>query len=124
MNLYNLKSTGLGYRITKFDFDLNPESSYEMTRDTCQCPQGHKATCRHRRMFPIFETAKRIDTPWFLCFEDSTWHDPTGQAEGAPNVGEGSVPSTSAATLRPSSSQTPPPVPDLRGEPAPLRRRV
>lgn len=81
MNLYNLKTTELGFRITKFSMDLDMESSYTLTDRTCDCPQGHKPTCRHRRMLPLLKP--RVDTAWFLCFETSQWSDPTGQAEQA-----------------------------------------
>lgn len=83
MNLYNCKTDKAAasygqqqYIMTKFDADLNPVegSTYLLTEINCVCPQGHKSTCRHRRMLPIFLASQRQDTGWFLCFEDSTWH--------------------------------------------------
>ncbi len=57
MTLYNLRSPST---ITKFDADGNPEASYEVSRDSCTCPAGHRPTCRHRQMLssllPIIDT--------------------------------------------------------------------
>lgn len=83
MTLYNLRTTELGYRITKFTTDLDMESSYEMVSMpdgtfNCGCPAGHRQVCRHRQM--IHDLVERVDTPWFYCFKDGDWSDPTGQA--------------------------------------------
>ena len=83
MHLYNMKSTPSGaLAITKFDLDLNPESSYEITNTpsgyACTCPQGHKAKCRHRTMLPYFIERKAIDTDYFLEFDTKIWRKPLG----------------------------------------------
>lgn len=67
--IYNCKTTTTGYRITKFDDDLNVESSYETTLAECTCPQGSKPTCRHRQMLPEFLLKGAVDNATFLC-----WH--------------------------------------------------
>lgn len=65
MTLYNAKSEGHSLRVTKFDFDLNPESSYLTTAENCECPAGVRSTCRHRQMYPhlqaIANTGKFFD---------------------------------------------------------------
>ena len=86
MSLYNMKSSTDGFIITKFDDDLNVESSYEyhvMTNgaDVCHCPAGQRPSCRHRQMFPLLET--RVDSAWMLDFDTRAWVDPTGEAQGA-----------------------------------------
>lgn len=83
MILYNLKSeishaNVISYRITKFDEDLNPESSYIVHNEVCECPAGIRDTCRHRKMLPIM--LPRVDSVWFYCFDDGKWYDPTGDA--------------------------------------------
>lgn len=103
-NLYNLKSVDGEFRITKFDSELNVESSYLVNDATCECPQGHKPTCRHRRMLPLM--LDRMDSPWFYCFEDKTWHDPTNVASAASEAPiveaptPKSTPPSTEATLR------------------------
>ena len=84
MILYNIKSEDGEIRITKFDDDLNPESSYIVSDNDCECPQwqGRSKECRHMKMLPMM--IERIDTPWFFCFDGpqaGMWFDPTGQAE-------------------------------------------
>lgn len=51
---YNCRHDGDQYRITKFDPDLNVESTYLCTTDACECPAGQRPTCRHREMLPKF----------------------------------------------------------------------
>lgn len=81
MILYSLRSADGEFRITKFDHDLNPESSYIVAHDGCECPQwqGRGVMCRHMKMLPLMKD--RLDTPWFYCYDDGKWYDPTGQAE-------------------------------------------
>lgn len=83
MTLYNLRSTELGHTITKFDDDLNVESSYDINTDEngnlhCHCPAGNRLTCRHRQMY--HDLLDRVDSPWFLDFDTGAWVDPTGEA--------------------------------------------
>lgn len=86
MILYNVKTDGLKYRITKFDDDMNVESSYLMLDGECECPAREVGrTCRHQKMLPIM--IDRLDSAWFFCFDDGTWHDPTGEASApAPDL--------------------------------------
>lgn len=82
--VYNLKSTpGVGkFIVTKFDDDLNVESSYEFHNTTdgmiCHCPAGQRPSCRHRQMFPLLQT--RVDSAWMLDFDTRQWVDLTGEA--------------------------------------------
>lgn len=73
MPLYNLKTSNGEYKITKFDEDLNPESSYLVSNDACECPAGHRSTCRHRQMLPVFQMAGRANTRWFFDIERDKW---------------------------------------------------
>lgn len=92
--LYNLRSEGDHYIITKHDKDMEvvssyhlrgtsavaPEASYSQPDGngmTCDCPQGHKGTCRHRKMFPMM--LERVDTGWMFDFDNTgQWFDPFG----------------------------------------------
>lgn len=81
MILYNLKSeishaNVISYRITKFDEDLNPESSYIVHNEVCECPAGVRPTCRHRVMLPIM--LPHVDTEWFYNYDNATWYDAIG----------------------------------------------
>lgn len=67
MSLYNSKTEGHSLRVTKFDIDLNPESSYLTTAENCECPAGVRSTCRHRQMYPILRTI--ADLPQFWDYE-------------------------------------------------------
>jgi hypothetical protein len=75
MSLYNLRTTELGYRITKFDGDLNIESSYEMYNHSgnfvCTCPAAQRPTCRHRQM--IDELLPKVDRGFFYNYDHKTW---------------------------------------------------
>lgn len=79
MSLYNAKRTPEGIRITKFTDDLDVEetagkpSSYITSRDICECPSGHRDTCRHRQMLPDFQATNRIDSRWFYDFDNKRW---------------------------------------------------
>lgn len=66
--LYNCHHDGDQYRITKF-VDGNPESSYLCTHSECECPAGHRQTCRHRQMLPVMLERNLINTPWFLAWD-------------------------------------------------------
>ena len=72
--LYNLKSVPDGtFVITKWDDDMNVESSYVTSPSACECPQGHKPTCRHRKMLPIFQAKGAVDKNWFYCYDTHMW---------------------------------------------------
>jgi hypothetical protein len=73
MSLYNVKSANHEYRVTKFDDELHPESSYITTETNCDCPAGHRDTCRHREMLPAFTEKDRVDSPWFYDFDNDQW---------------------------------------------------
>lgn len=72
MALYNLKAQNGEFRITKFDEDLNVESSYLVSTDACTCPAGHHDTCRHRLMLPTL-TAK-ANGPWMYDYDNKRWY--------------------------------------------------
>jgi len=82
--LYNCKTENGEYRITKFDSDLNPinhksgPSSYLVSLNGCECPQGHKASCRHRKMLEIFESEEHINDGYFFIWNTHQWIKPTG----------------------------------------------
>ena len=79
MILYSCKSSFEqpdSYIITKFDDDLNVESSYTTNLYSCDCPAGVRPSCRHRLMLPHFLAQARQDTDWFFCYDDQTWHQP------------------------------------------------
>lgn len=66
--LYSLRTDGDQWRITKF-VDGDVESSYLTTHSECDCPAGHRHTCRHRQMLPQMLAHKLCDTHWFFCFD-------------------------------------------------------
>jgi hypothetical protein len=73
MSLYNAKRVPDAYRVTKFTDDLDAESSYITTRDSCDCPAGHRDTCRHRQMLPDFIANERVNSEWFLDWDNRRW---------------------------------------------------
>jgi hypothetical protein len=89
MTLYNLRSALDDYRITKFDRDLNPESSYLLGPDDrgaiqCECPAGVRPSCRHRQMLP--HLLPLVDTEWFWDFERSVAINAEGALYFPPEV--------------------------------------
>jgi len=66
--LYNLHTDGDQYRITKF-VDGDVESSYLCTPTECECPAGHRPSCRHRQMLPDLIARKVCNTHWFWNFD-------------------------------------------------------
>lgn len=66
--LYSIRTDGDQWRITKF-VDGDVESSYLTTHSECQCPAGHRQTCRHRQMLPSMLAHGLCDTHWFFCFD-------------------------------------------------------
>lgn len=71
--LYNCRHSGDQYRITKFDEDMNVESSYLCTEAECECPAGQRPTCRHRQMIPRFIQRKHIGDEWFFDYDRGGW---------------------------------------------------
>ena len=70
---YRMHTTDDGIRVTKLDADLNPESSYITSLDICECPAGHRDTCRHRQMLPLFISTNRINSKWLYNFKTRKW---------------------------------------------------
>lgn len=66
--LYNLRTSDLGYRVTKFT-DGEVESSYLTSDQVCDCPAGHRAICRHRQMLPDMLASNICDTEWFYDYD-------------------------------------------------------
>lgn len=71
--LYSLRTDGQsnavgGYRITKF-VDGEVESSYLVHQDSCECPAGHRHTCRHRQMLPQMLAHGICNTHFFFAFD-------------------------------------------------------
>ena len=97
--LYNCKRIDAShYRITKFDDGLVPFqhhdgslSSYTCTKAGCDCPQGHKPTCRHRKMLPLFIEQEHVDDNYFFVWDTHQWFKAAGIfAEAAKANGKGS----------------------------------
>ena len=76
-HLYNCKSVSpIEYRITKFDSDYEVMSSYVVSNGGCDCPQGNKPTCRHRKMLPAFAKEGHIDDGFFYEWDTRQWRKP------------------------------------------------
>lgn len=73
MSLYNCKSDGNHYRISKFTNDLDVEASYLTSNDGCDCPAGHRPVCRHRIMLPRFIAKNAVAGQWFHNYEHNQW---------------------------------------------------
>lgn len=56
------------HRVTKF-VDGEVESSYLTTQTECECPAGHRPSCRHRQMLPQMLAAGIANTHWFWDFD-------------------------------------------------------
>jgi hypothetical protein len=80
-SLYNCKRIdATHYRVTKFDSGFVPfehhdgtASTYVCTEKTCDCPQGHKPSCRHRKMLPFFLEEEHVDDNWFFIWDTHQW---------------------------------------------------
>ena len=103
-SLYNCSAEGPdSFLVTKFDTDLNPEATYALSAFeddqgvlgcTCDCPAGHRPTCRHRQMLSLFIGNKHVDDGWFLNWNTRQWHRPVHDLD---------------LPAPPSDTQTPPP---------------
>src|SRR5258706_13404782 len=71
--LYNCHTDGDQYRITKFDSLGNVESSYLCTGDECECPAGHRPSCRHRHMLPRFLAKGAVNSFYFYDYDRQGW---------------------------------------------------
>ena len=69
MTLYNLRTDGDQYRITKFTNDLEVESSYLCSASECTCPAGSRPSCRHRQMLSPMIAHYLTNSPDFYDFE-------------------------------------------------------
>jgi hypothetical protein len=138
ISLYTLHSTAAEgeFIIQKFDTDYRCESVYAMTSTECQCPQSHKPTCRHRKMFPLFLKFGHIGDGWFLEWDTRQWRKPVNdipvdvpeEMVSRPSVGgEGDAnPSSLPGADQPSPEAPPPsppegPQPPQAAEAAPAR---
>ena len=88
--LYNCKSEGASFRITKFDDDLNPTSSYLTDGRTCDCPAAKRPMCRHREMLPRFQHRGAVDTGWMFDYDRGGWV----QMEPALSYDDEAIPTT------------------------------
>lgn len=89
MTLYNLKSADGEWRITKFDDDLNVESSYLVSEKECECPAGSRDTCRHRQMLPIMLEAEAQDSALFYDFENKEFYEMAETEQEVQEIAEG-----------------------------------
>lgn len=71
--LYNCRHSGDQYRITKFDDDMNPQGSYLLSLEECDCPAGVRPTCRHRQMLPKFIARQHVGDEWLFDFDRGGW---------------------------------------------------
>lgn len=88
MTLYNIRSDGDEFRITKFTNELDVESSYLTSHTECQCPAGSRPTCRHRQMLPTMLAAGLLDTGGFYDFESQQVLLPVAEESDALGNGE------------------------------------
>ena len=92
--LYNCRHSGDQFRITKFDTDMNVQSSYLCTETECECPAGARHSCRHRDMLPRFIERSMVDQPWMYDYDRGGWvmtaidEDLVDAAPAAPRVVE------------------------------------
>lgn len=70
------------YRVTKFNSDLEMESTYNMpwmdSKDGgyqhCECPGAAKVfNCRHKKILQEIKQANMINSDKFFCFETRTF---------------------------------------------------
>lgn len=79
MPLYNCRHSGDQYQINKFDSDWNVEASYLCDLVACECPAGHRPSCRHRQMLPKFIQREHIGDEWFFDFDRGGWVQGAGR---------------------------------------------
>lgn len=85
MILYSCAHDGDQYRITKWDEDMNVQSSYLCTTKECECPAGSRPMCRHREMLPQFiDREGAIGKGWFLDYDNGGWYEPFEAEEPEP----------------------------------------
>ena len=75
MSLYNLRTADGSYRITKFTNDLDVEASYLVSPTECECPAGHRPSCRHRQMLPKMLAVGADDQPMFYDHDNDRFFE-------------------------------------------------
>lgn len=114
-SLYSCRHSGDQYRISKFDSHFDLESSYLCTETECECPAGHRPTCRHRAMLPKFIARNAIGTDWFFDYDRGGWvqsgiviqemvdpvdvHNAIAEAVGEPTIEPSPSPSPRPSSL-------------------------
>lgn len=80
MSLYTCRETRAGYRVVKFDSDVNVEAVYELERHpkyiSCTCFRSDKETCRHRQMLEVFRASGAVDKGRFYDYDLARWRRP------------------------------------------------
>jgi len=80
--IHSIEGAGKSVRVTKFNADIEPESSYVMNHIDnpeggfydCQCPAS-KFDCRHKDILKRIKAADKIDSDLFFCFETKSFHE-------------------------------------------------
>lgn len=91
-SLYNCKAEidrdgATHYRITKFNADLEVESSYRTTSVSCECPGfERRQRCRHTEMLPSFIRAGAIAGQWFYDYDTKGWFRAQAEVEFEPKA--------------------------------------
>ena len=112
--LYNCRTDGDQYRITKFTSDLDVESSYLCTETECECPAGHRPTCRHREMLPKFIHRDHINDEWFFDYDRGGWVQGMPQSPELVAAPEPAQPSPALANLPSEPTEGERPAPTIR----------
>jgi hypothetical protein len=88
MSVYTVRAFEHGWRVTKFDSDLNVESSYAMLDEpkgvACECPQAARGHCRHIDILGMFQAEGRVNSGWFLDLDSGEWVPPIESGEPPP----------------------------------------
>lgn len=71
--IYNVFTETGGYRVTKWDQDMNIEASYLVTSSTCDCPSRNKP-CKHVNLVGVAIAMKTVDTQNFFDPDTAKWH--------------------------------------------------
>lgn len=98
MTIYNLRTTELGFRITKFTDDVEVEATYELRSEgqkwLCSCPAGPRPTCKHRKM--LLRMQDHVDDGWFYDYERQNWRRPLVIDEASDTPDHSSAPGNGA----------------------------
>lgn len=108
MTLYNCKVDGDQYRITKFTSDLDVESTYLLTETECECPAGHRPTCRHRTMLPRFVMKSATSGQFFHDYDSLRWFPATLEGLDPSQESPEPIPPPHPSQPSPSPSSLPP----------------